>query len=639
MPINNGEQEADESGQLPCLCYPLHRGFDVLQPYVEPKYHAYLEPVVGRASPYVNKGKNAYSAYVHPRVLVVSDSISRRVEPYNEKVKQWHTDNVQPFLDRAHEKHDVYVAPYVKKSGEISTHLYNEYVVPGAQRVYPHIIYVSGVVEARVVPYIYKAGSKSMDFTSKYGHKAWDWITGNISPKIVEVYHDTIEPQIIKIQSRVNQIDSQISSDNAVSTTTIADETTSSSPSYSTTVEEPVSTTSSKSTSATSTATARSESVSEELIRWREIVKETTNDAFNTFLDDVEMEKQNRMQKVKPEFEDLVEKLETVESAAYAELSSLVSQLNDTVIEGNKYTGTRNDKEVTPGVVQDKFREHAEQIRQAAFAVRTRAESFADELLKEIEKLRTNTVEVLDEFGEVSLQEIGRKLVSLDSEASTTSSTGGGGSAPNWKDWKEYRNLKDILLKSRQEIVDFDVNMADINLMLRQAQERANSLAKESAQILSGLRANADILFQERLQQINEEKSEAGKPLDDEVPENAEIYEEEEEEEEEDFSTKKTGGVSSEVDEDDADDYDDYIPKHRQSGNEEEDDEEEAPPPLTDDESEDDDDEEEEEEEYIESITLTEVETSLPTSSDVSETVNSVDAGKATTKHAGRDEL
>jgi hypothetical protein len=544
-------------GDAPQLCYPLHHGFDLVRPYVEPGYHAYVEPAVEHVSPYVNKGKNAYLTYVHPTTVVVSNKISSRFDPYNEKVKQWHAEKVQPVLDRGYEK----TAPYMENTQQVIGRVYDGYIVPSAHAVYPHLVRTRNVVEARLMPYVYKASAKSMDFSSKYGRKAWNWVTGSVSPRIAEVYHDAIEPQIIKIQSRVNQDSNSASTveatDSASVSSTIAEPTM---------TEEPT-TTSTTASESTSTSTnveepkpvKTGESVSEELLRWKEIVKQTTSDALNTLLDDIELEKQKMMAKVRPEFEDLVEKLETAESAAFAELNGLVSNINST------------EEEVTTGMVQQSFREHAENIRDAAFAVRKRAETFAEEVLKETEKLRTGTVEVLDEFGEVSLQEIGRKMVSLDSAASESATSVG--SAPNWKDWKEYRNLKDALLTARQEIVDLDINMAEVNLMLRQAQERANTLAKEAAQLLSSLRAKADAMFQERLKKMNEEREMAGEPMDD-TPQDAEIYdaEDEDEEEEEEEEPQRSKQKNEEEDE-----YADYVPKGRRYDESAETDTEEEP--------------------------------------------------------------
>lgn len=605
-------------GDAPKLCYPLHHGFDLIRPYVEPGYHAYVGPAVEHVSPYVNKGKRAYLTYVHPTTVVVSNKISSQLDPYNEKVKQWHAEKVQPVLGRGYER----AAPYVETTQQVIERAYDGYIVPSAQAVYPHLVRTRNLVEARVMPYVYRASAKSMDFSSKYGRKAWNWVTGSVSPRIAEVYHDAIEPQIIKIQSRVNQ---DSTSAQSASTAEVSGTATASASVESTTEEaETAASTPMATREVTSSSigtsvkepkpTKNGETVSDELLRWKEIVKQTTSDALNTLLDDIELEKQKMMNQVRPEFEDLVEILETAESAAFAELNGLVSNINS----------TEDGEEVTTGLVQEKFREHAENIRDAAFAVRKRAESFAEDVLKETEKLRTGTVEVLDEFGEVSLQEIGRKMVSLDSAASESATSVG--SAPNWKDWKEYRNLKDALLTARQEIVDLDINMAEVNLMLRQAQERANTLAKEAAQLLSSLRAKADTMFQERLKKMNEEREMAGESMED-VPEDAEIYDAEDEDEE---------PPSNEPDEEEEeDDYADYVPKgqHRVVSEPEEeinteddtivedqlptDEQEEVKTGEGDvksDRNDDDDDDDEEEETIIVTLTQTETETSSSSS-------------------------
>jgi hypothetical protein len=292
--------------------------------------------------------------------------------------------------------------------------------------------------------------------------------------------------------------------------------------------------------------------------QWKELVEKTTREAFATFLDDSEQEKDKLTEDIKPEFTNLLRKLQETASNASKSLSVLVDRIPD-------------DPSIDTVSIQNEFRDRAEAIRVGAMAVRIKAENFAHAVEESIEVLRRNTVEILDEFADLTLQEMGRKMVSMDAVDPSSSLS----ETPSWKDWKEFRNVKERLVESRQEIIDHQVQMSDVNKMLREAQQTANILAQEGARMLSGLRGKADFLMQERLRKENERVFEEQDEAQFRVPD-AEYFEELEDEEVSTIHVRETrtitrtytqthtdGGTvgASPVDEqqtDDNDDHDEY---------------------------------------------------------------------------------
>ncbi|ANB14750.1 hypothetical protein AWJ20_2357 [Sugiyamaella lignohabitans] len=577
---------AELSEESPCLCSPLHKTFDLVSPHVSPiheKFAEYAHPYVDSAKPYVEKvrpyvqkgvdsGVGAYNAYVQPPVSkAAAKAHSVVIAPYQEKVFELHDKHVQPLVNRAHQFHADKVAPLIEQSYKGSKNVYSSYVIPTYEKVHPHVSKAHGAVKEHVWPRLSDAHGKFSELVILYFELVKNWFADAVQPKVKSVYQDAVEPQINKIYDRVapNRGDSESDETVVAETTEI---TASASAAGSTAVNSETGSgvvrqkleslaavindgaaaaseavaagigaatanvagvvSADDTASAGSSARKASEkhkkivSISEELAKWKEIVDKTSLEAFATFLDDIEQEKHVLVEEARGEFTTLLQKLSQYENEAYKELSALVQRIDDEQEEGQAV-----DEEVSTGLVQSEFRRHADLIRTGAMAVRERSEKLAADVLQKTEEVRSITVDILDEFAEVTLHELGRKMVSINSLSATqsTSSAQDSDSIPNWKDWKEFRSLKDRLYSSRQDIVDHEVNMADVNKMLREAQETANLLAKESAQLLSGLRSKADFGFQQRLSR----RAESDEQLDfDETPVDAEIYDELEEDEE-----------------------------------------------------------------------------------------------------------
>lgn len=546
--------ELDSSS--PCGCHSLQKVFNYTSPYTGPVYEKYVEPAYKVVKPYSDRGAEAYLKYGHPIVVRGQAATHKVLDPYAEKVSQLHDAHVKPIVDQVHELHDKHVAPHVSKGCQLAELTYDRYVLPGAKQAKPYVDSGRKVAYAKVWTPLREKGQVGADVLYSYGCKLVQWCQDQLSPKVSSLYRDVIEPQVVKIHDRVldqgsrrdwtdlnGQTDSVVyESTQDVATATAVSE----SESELSSTESAISSTFTPEQTEQISSSGPSASVSEELVRWTDIVGHTTREAFATFLDDLEQEKQRLLDDVRPKFTERLQTLSQIEKDAYADLTALVNSINTT------------DSTVTTADVQEQFREYADKIRLAALAVRNLSEEFAEQVVNDTEIIRENTVEVLDEFAQVSLNEVGRKMVSLEKSASENTASGDSG-APNWKDWKAYRNLKDKVMNARQEIIDHEINLAEINLVLREAQETANVLAKESAQILSGLRSKADFLFQQKLQEKKRLEEETGE-VEEEAPQDAEIYEEIEED-----SVSQNDDNEEDWDDDDDNDNDDEYDEEQET--------------------------------------------------------------------------
>lgn len=240
-------------------------------------------------------------------------------------------------------------------------------------------------------------------------------------------------------------------------------------------------------------ARRRASSISNELSNWKKIVNKTTQDAFETFKTDISKLKENLIVGSRPRFTRLLKILQKTQKSGYNQLKKLIQDMEYAL---DQYIADEVDSvdfPWTPASVQASFKKHAEKIRDAALAVREYSEEFAQKALNKTEDVRFGTIDVLDEFSEIILQEIGRKMISDDGEGSSTVHNDRRNA--KWSDWKEFRSLKEHLIQTRQDLIDFDIPMDDVNIVLRQAQETANMLAKEAAQYLSEFKSRADTVF------------------------------------------------------------------------------------------------------------------------------------------------
>jgi hypothetical protein len=554
--------------ECPGLCRPLHFIFDTLDPYVGPVYDQRVQPHLQVLEPYVNKGIDNYQIYVGPRLSALADNV---VPPLKRSASRLHHKYLGPYEQRLVQVYDERLGPHVQKASQLADHTYYNYVEPVYLKVSHHAAIAKETFEEKYRPVIVDCSSKALKTSSKYCERAYEWFKVRVGPRLSQLYHNTIEPQLLKISDRVwsssgkpkfDKFESEIipadtteydqepkthsTEEPAIPAEPEVYEAESTNPGETYFVdpelsdgvefEETIMLESVTSVIAEQTIIVDSATVSPKpstetsLGRWQVIVKDTTREALNTFLDDVEEEKRSLMEEIRPKFTSILQDLSKAENDAVQYLGKLIDRIEED-----------EQDEVTPAFVQLEFRARADSIRDKAMAIRKLSQEFAEIVVNRTEEIRRSTVEVLDEFADITLQEIGRKLVSAEDSGESSSSTSSGG-APNWSDWKQYRSLKQRLIQSREEIIEHDINMAEVNQMLREAQETANILAREAAQYLSGLRARADFLFQQRL--ANRDSTE-----EDEVPD-AEFYEELEDE------VESEQDITSETEDDIAGDYD-----------------------------------------------------------------------------------
>lgn len=559
------------------LCYPIHGTFYRLEPFVSPYYQKYALPYVDvvrpyaekgyaitqyqveRAAPVMRKASDLYSSHAHPYVLLGYSKLKTSCEPMVQKCNALYESHAQPVLDKGIEFSNAHITPSYRivrsKSVAVYTNHLNpaytvsrHYTLKAAQYFRNHIYPVLELFSKRVCRHIVDG--------SKYTWRV-------ISPKVYSLYSTQIEPQVKKIIERVLPDTSSASTviptvasptpafTSAKSATSIVEitqsfeksnfestvehtesqtDTSTRAPKDTTIIQPSKQSSSEKFNDAESSnefaksvrnevpldkkrARRRANSITNELSNWRKIVNKTTKDAFETFKADISNEKERLVVTSRPNFTKRLQRLQRLQKSGFNELKKLVSDMENAIVQYDDHDIDTEDIdfEWTPESVQAVFKHHAEKIRESALAVREYSQTFAQLAINRTEDIRTATLDILDEFSEVVLLKIEYKMITVDDDSAETVDFNG--NSVKWNDWKEFRRLKEYLIQTRQDLLDFDIPMEDINIILRQAQETANVLAKEAAQYLSELKGRADTLFLTKIRKEEERTLRKGRPL------------------------------------------------------------------------------------------------------------------------------
>lgn len=542
------------------LCTKLHNAYTQVHPHIEPHYNRYAAPYVEKASPFFSKAQTVYLDTVEPSLLKIASRGKSIAEPYTAKVvEQKHKADaiLQPYYSRACELHEQKVQPVWSKSTTVASKAYQDYGIPVAEKIAVYFDHTQRYVVNKIVPKVKLYAESAYINTLVLINEIAIWIEVKVAPEISHIYQKNIEPhvsniyhQIIENNTKVpasEDIEKSISKDTILplsteslkvaSTVSSTSSALSSSTAQSTDTEQSVAPTGTVAPDPVKAKLSTGAQISAEIASWKAVVQETTKEALDTFLDDVERKKSEVIEEVKPNFTDLLRKLSDIQSQSVKDLTELVESIPTGEEEEQVEKDKGKDFSLRPEDIQREFRSRADELRVAALNVRHYAEEVANRILDSTEKIRGDTLDVLDEFAEVALGELGRNLVSIDHKQTASN-------VPNWKDWKEFRALKDQLYDARQEILDLDINMETVNQMLRDAQETANILTQEAAQYFGGIRAKADFTFQQAIVYRNKRALENGEELADEEPENAIFYDASEEEESSSVSSSATAEPS-----------------------------------------------------------------------------------------------
>lgn len=581
----------------PLICRPFHDLFNLAEGYISPYYDQYAAPYVEIARPYTEKAhatfqskvaapvtegtSRVYTTYLHPVVVENTEKLKVFADPVTSKLSEVYSTHFVPLKCKAVQ----YCSRYIVPAWDFSkTYLYrfHAYVLtPAYYKISYYTWTLVNYAKAHILPKAKHYASIIWDLLTTYVKLAWNWLVGIVSPKVSGLYERAIEPQVNKIIDRIFQ-----NTENLLMPSGSASGTSATPPDSGTTAAATVNASEVIATPEMSADTSSQvynteqtiqkatggdrdawESnptpkidITSELKNWKNRVNTTTKDAFDSFKGELATEKERLITGSRPKFAKLLQNLQKFQSEGIVDVRKLIKSMEEGLVKYDDEEAVNDEKDFpwTFDTNQANFAAFTENVNLAEKAVLDYAQTFLKSAVKRTEKIRSDTIDILDEFSDIALQEIGRKMVS-DSDSDTSTASDG---KATWGDWKEFRSLKEHLIKTRQDLVDYEIPMQDIRTVLQQVQQTASILATEASGYLAQLKGKADHLVMLKIKKEEARLIEQGKELPDQEPDYDIIYYEDLEEEDtkrqssEEEVTKETLLNDEEDDDEDDDDED-----------------------------------------------------------------------------------
>lgn len=630
------------------LCFPLHNLLHRADPYISPYYQEYAAPYVDIARPYtdqaqkvfqsrvaepvISKSSQVYVSHIQPVVVKNSEKLVVLAQPVTDKFTELYSLHIGPLRYKATE----FCKQYVRPTWDFSaTHLHrlHVYVLTPAYYKVSHYTYtLVKFAQVHILPKAKHYGKIVGDFVYTYVKLSWKWIVGVVSPKVSSVYERTIEPQVNKIIDRIFQgTESILKSTTSGTSATSPDSPT---PTVGATDGDIIATAESafstdakaEAESVPSSAYSHTEQkldeatdydedlvvqatlekapqasldITSELKAWKKRVDKTTKDAFDAFEREISVEKSRLVKESQPQFTALLRELQKYQQHGFAEFRKAIADMESVIHKYEDPATSSIDEAEFPWShesVQKEYKQHTENIGLAVLAVRKYAQNLTSKVQDQADKIRMATIDVLDEFSDIALQELGRKMVSDSAGVDGATAAAGDKGKATWNDWKEFRVLKEHLIKTRDELTNYAIPMEDLRKVLGQALNTADVLAEEATLYLNQLKGKADHLLIVKIKKDEEKKKAEGIVVAEEEPDYDIIYYEDLEEDPKE--SKDTKAKKSEIKEDEEEEEDDDEEEDEEDDDDEDGDEE-------DDEEGDEDEEDEDEDDITEVLTKT----------------------------------
>ncbi|GAV29523.1 hypothetical protein PMKS-003024 [Pichia membranifaciens] len=220
--------------------------------------------------------------------------------------------------------------------------------------------------------------------------------------------------------------------------------------------------------------------------KYESLLKNTISSASEDFTSQVnelaEEYKTKLHNKLQPEMRALAENVNT----GYDDIHELLNRINQIKDESNPLYVSRQDYRDALAAKKSSIEVQAQEIESKMVK---ETENFLDDVLK----IRVNIIETLEEFADSTLNAYSAAIIS---------------NGDDWKEWKKYKELKNSIIKFRDELID-KKPVDDLTGFLNKLKRDTALFANEAGSYMSILRAKANIEFQSREKEEREAREEA----------------------------------------------------------------------------------------------------------------------------------
>lgn len=224
--------------------------------------------------------------------------------------------------------------------------------------------------------------------------------------------------------------------------------------------------------------------------QWAQKIQRNIDFAITNLQDDAANHLDNAVEAAKPEIMGLLREI-----AAYGEDAVVkVGKLAAEVKAGSETSVSKKD-------IFDAYEMHLKTLADLAFKVRNRSEMLAYDSLEGLKPVRLVTLDAVDDYFDAVLSEAAREMTIND----------------EWNGWKEYHKFKRMLTELRKTVENYEFDMTVVNTALRESQSASIILVQQYNQKLADLRAECQLIFQQRETPQNKAAGEPQKVVDQDV--------------------------------------------------------------------------------------------------------------------------
>ncbi|ODV97869.1 hypothetical protein PACTADRAFT_14370 [Pachysolen tannophilus NRRL Y-2460] len=259
-------------------------------------------------------------------------------------------------------------------------------------------------------------------------------------------------------------------------------------------------------------ATPTKVDITKSINSWNLLVSKTCEAALDEFFTDVGDIEKSGIEKFQPLVTKKLQELSKFINEDYKRIGGIVLKINETRMDEEIAQKKRSPEEkvhISRKDFREILAEANEKFAKGSDELKTFLEEESNKILQEISKKKSKTLEILEEFGDFSIQEFSRTLMAVknangkieEQDLDTESED-----FENWSNWKKIDKIKDKIYDTKDKIISFDPELKELKKAVHGITQNLYFLANESGQYLALLRAKANVQFQYREKEEREAK-------------------------------------------------------------------------------------------------------------------------------------
>jgi uncharacterized protein YukE len=478
-------------GKFDPICYSAHQIYDRAQPIVSYVSNIYdnspikpyvdesskiLSPYVNQVSDYINKLSTEISAYREANEEYILNESYKTMSKVIATITNFFKGTIYPVVSDCI-KYCYKISKYYSRKAQIQSYLYfNIYIKPSLLKLSKKFM------ESSFGHYYIKIeNSNTWKLIVKYIKLIFSYINQSINYIIEKIkyaynismaFKDTDSYKIVELKQNFlrdyakylpNNLKLEITTTSSLSSTTIN-----------------ISSSSSLSSSSSSSIKLNISSQPTNVViptseKFDSLLKNTIKSANDDFNNQVNELTDKFRSKLHNQFQPELKKLSENVNSGYNNIHKLLDRINEIKDKSHDLYVSREIYRNELTLKKDEIENHVEEIQ-------SKIDKFIELYLDEILKIRINILDTLEEFADSSLNAYSSEIIS---------------NGDDWKEWKKYKELKNSIIKFRDDLVSRKPN-EDLNNSLNTLKHDIHLLLNEAGSYMSILRAKANIEFQSR---------------------------------------------------------------------------------------------------------------------------------------------